>query len=180
MASIVRLDSVQAVYGGAHIYSVQSADVIENGQVGAVGNLLEGEREVRQFVKSADPSKEKAVLVAQDEIIYDESTYAKGDLRNFSIEAGTPFRAYELKEDDVFSVSEDAVTALAADVVVGNDVVLAAGSYKLTEVVPADITTQRFVGRIEAVESIGTSTVVGKPGVLSNVTNFVVIRVVKN
>lgn len=180
MAQVVRLDDLISVYGGGHIYSLQTNEVVENGSVGVVGNLLEGEREVRSFNKPSDLETDKAVLVAQDEIMYDQTRRSQNNLKNFQIEADTPFRGYELKEDDVFSVSKDAITALSEDVVEGNKVVLTVGEYGLTEIEDASLTTERFVGRIEAVEQIGTTTVTGAPGVIGGVIDFVVIRVEKN
>jgi hypothetical protein len=180
MTSVVRLDNLQAIYGGGHIHSVQSAEVIQNGQVGVVGNLLTGEREVRSFDKPADLATAKASLVAQDEIMYDQVRKSQNNLKDFSIEAGTPFRTYDLAEGDVFSVSKDAIDALATDVVVGNKVVLQVGSHKLAENDGSALTTERFVGRIEAVEQIGTTSVVGAAGVVGGVIDFVVIRVEKN
>lgn len=178
MTKVVRLDNLQAVYGGGHIHSVQSAEVIENASVGVVGNLLAGEREVRAFNKPADLAVDKAVLVAQDEIMYDQTRRSQNNLKNFSIEAGTPFRAYDLAVGDIFSVSKDAITAIAADVVVGNKVTLTVGSHLLAE--KSSVTTEKFVGRIEAVEQIGTTTVVGAPGLVGGVIDMVVIRVEKN
>jgi hypothetical protein len=178
MSSIVRLDSVKSVYGG-HIYSVQATNDLQNGQVGVVGNLLSGEREVRALNQPSAVATDKAVLVAAPEIIYDESSMAKQNLKNFSIPANTATRAYELQEDDVFSVSDDAITALASEPVVGNSVVLANASNKLAEA--TDVTGHRFVGHIEAIETIGTSTVTGAPGLIAGgVSNLVVIRVLAN
>lgn len=178
MTQVVRLDNLQAVYGGGHIHSVQAKEVVQNGSVGVAGNLLSGEREVRSFDKPTDLSTEKAVLVAQDEIMYDQVRRSQNNLTYFQIPSGTPFRAYDLAEGDIFSVSKDAITALAADVVVGNKVVMTAGSYKLSEV--DAVTTERFVGRIEAIEKIGTTTVTGAPGLVGGVIDLVVIRVEKN
>lgn len=181
MSSIVRLDSLQAIYGGGHIYSVKAAEDVQNGFVGVAGNLVAGEREVRNFDKPGDPAVNKAVLVAQDEIVYDESSMAKQNLKNFVIEAGKVFRAYDLAPGDVFSVSTDAITALAADVVVGNNVILAADSYKLAESDAAGTAGKKFIGRIEAIENIGTTTVTGAPGLIAGgVSELAVIRVVAN
>lgn len=183
MTQVVRLDSLAAVYGGGHIYSAQSNVAVQNGSVGVVGNLLAGEREVRSFDQPADLAVAKAALVAHDEIMYDQVRKSQNNLTKFEIEAGTPFRAYELKEDDIFSVSKDAITAIAADVVVGNKVVLTVGSHMLKELIPSGtggVTTERFVGRIEAIEQIGVTTVVGAPGLVGGVIDMVVIRVEKN
>lgn len=178
MTSAVRLDNLAAVYGAGHIHSVQSAEVIQNGQVGVVGNLLAGEREVRAFNKPTDLAVNKAVLVAHDEIMYDQTRKSQNNLNKFQIEAGTPFRAYDLIEGDIFSVSKDAVEALAANVVVGNKVTLKLASHKLAE--KTTVTTEKFVGRIEAIETIGVQTVVGAPGLVGGVLEMVVIKVEKN
>jgi hypothetical protein len=178
MSGVVRLDNLAAIYGAGHIYSLQATEVVQNGFVGKVGNLLANEREVRSFDKPSAVATDKAVLVAQDEIIYDQSRTSQGNLKNFSVAIGKVFRAYELKEGDVFSVSKDVVDALATNVVVGNKVILQNASYKLKEA--ASVTTEKFVGRIEAVEQIGVATVTGAPGLVGGVTDMVVIRVEKN
>ncbi|PLR99933.1 hypothetical protein CVD19_00840 [Bacillus sp. T33-2] len=110
--------------------------------------------------------------------MYDQTRQSQGNLKNFDIKAGKVFRAYELKEGDVFSVSKDIVDALASSVVVGNKVVLQTASHKLKEA--ASVTTERFVGRIEAVENIGVATATGAPGLIGGVVEMVVIRVEKN
>lgn len=180
MSKVVRLDSLTAVYGGAHIYSVQANEDVQNGSVGVVGNLLTGEREVRAFNKPTDLTTDKATLVAQDEINYEQTRRSQNNLTNFKIKAGTPFRTYDLVTGDIFSVSKDAIEALNAEtgVVVGNKVTLKANSYNLAE--KASVTTERFVGRIEAIEQIGTTTTIGAPGVIGGVIDLVVIRVEKN
>ena len=178
MTSIVRLDSVSAVYGDGHIHSLQSEEVVQNGQVGVAGNLLEGEREVRHFEQADDLATAKAVLVAHDEINYDESRRTMNNLNRFQIEPGTPFRAYDLHENDVFSVSADAIDALGDAPKVGNMVTMQTDSNKLAE--GTDGGTARFVGRIEALEKVGVPTYVGKPGIVGGVIDFVVIRVLSN
>lgn len=178
MTSIVRLDSVSAVYGDGHIHSLQSEEVVQNGQVGVAGNLVEGNRELRHFEQADDLATAKAVLVAHDEINYDEARRSMNNLNRFQIEPGTPFRAYDLHENDVFSVSADAVDTLGDKAKVGNVVTLQTDSHKLAEA--ADGGTARFVGRIEALEQIGVPTAVGKAGLIGSVTDFVVIRVLSN
>ncbi len=192
MSQVVRLDSIQAIYGGGKIHSVQSDEVIQNGAVGIVGKLLPNEREVREFNKPTDLSKDKAVLVAQEEINYDESRKTSNDLKKFSIRAGLPFRAYDLGIGDIYSVSVDAINSIGDKPEIDNKVVLTVGSHKLTEKTPSDVggsagdeeteatAPERFVGNIEALEQIGTTTFVGAPGHVSNVTQLAVIRVESN
>ncbi|WJV20700.1 hypothetical protein QU593_09820 [Rossellomorea marisflavi] len=177
MAQVVRLDNVKAVYGGAHIHSVKSTEKMENGSVGVVGNLLAGERELREFKKPADPTKDKASLVAEDEIMYDQTRRSQNNLVNFEIKAGKAFRVYDLEENDLISVSLDAIDKVGEKPAVGNKVVLQA-SHKLKEV--AAEADERFVGRIEALEHIGVTTVTGAPGMVGGVIELALIRVEKN
>lgn len=181
MAGIVRLDSVAAKYqGGAHIHSLQCEKEVENGFMGHAGDLLEDEREVRQFLEPTVDSvkSKKAVIAYQSEINYDESRSVYRNLKSFKIQPNEAFSGYELTESDIISVSEDLVDSLADEVVIGNKVVLQAGSHKLKEV--ATEGDQRFVGRIEAIENIGTPVHTGRAGTLGSFTKFVVIRVEKN
>ena len=178
MTSIVRLDSVAAVYGDAHIHSLQSDKAVQNGQVGVAGNLLAGEREVRNFDLPKDLATAKAVLVSHDEINYDSSRRSQNNLNRFEIEAGTPFRAYDLVENDIISVSFDGVDALGDKPVVGNVVTMQTDSHKLAEA--ADGGNARFVGRIERLDKIGVATVTGAPGMIGGVTDLAVIRVISN
>ncbi|MCY8513831.1 hypothetical protein [Bacillus atrophaeus] len=180
MSGVIRLDNLAAVYGGAHIHSVKAKLNVENGHVGVVGTPYEGERELRLFKRATDPSKEKAALVAQDEIMYDQTRRSQNNLKNFKIEAGQIFRVYDLVEGDIFSVSPDLIDALGDNVIIGNKVILQANSFKYKEVAEADVTDQRFVGRIEAIEKVGAQTVIGKPGYVGGFLDLVVIRVEQN
>ncbi|WP_241212870.1 hypothetical protein U0534_20745 [Bacillus atrophaeus] len=92
-------------------------------------------------------------------------------MKNFKIEAGQIFRVYDLVEGDIFSVSPD---------LIGNKVILQANSFKYKEIAEADVTDQRFVGRIEAIEKVGAQTVIGKPGYVGGFLDLVVIRVEQN
>lgn len=180
--TVVRLDDVQARYNG-HIYSLVAEEEVQNGFVGIAGNLKEGEREVRSFDKpaTANLATARAVLVDHSEIVNDESSRANNNLKNFAINAGTIFRAYELHTDDVFSISDNAIDTLATDAVVGNYVVLQDGAYKLKEADGTGIADHAFVGRIEEVSTIGRTYITGEPGLIAGgVIKFVAIRVVKN
>ena len=180
MSGVVRLDNLAAVYGGAHIHSVKAKLNVENGNVGVVGVPYEGERELRLFKRATDPAKEKAAIVAQDEIMYDQTRRSQNNLKYFKIDAGQIFRVYDLVEGDIFSVSPDLIDALGEQVVIGNKVTLQANSFKYKEIAEADVADQEFVGRIEAIEKIGTQTVTGKPGYVGGMLDLVVIRVEQN
>lgn len=170
MSGVIRLDNLAAVYGGAHIHSVKAKLNVENGHVGVVGTPYEGERELRLLRERLIHLK-KAALVAQDEIMYDQTRRSQNNLKNFKIEAGQIFRVYDLVEGDIFSVSPD---------LIGNKVILQANSFKYKEIAEADVTDQRFVGRIEAIEKVGAQTVIGKPGYVGGFLDLVVIRVEQN
>jgi hypothetical protein len=183
MSGIVRLDKVKSVKCG-HIYNVQNDAELDNGSVGYIGALLDGEREIyalEQFT-TEKIATESIVLVAAPEIVYDESTYAKKKLSAFVNPAKTPVRAYELVAHDIFSVSDDMVTAIddTDDVVaVDNNVVAQNASFKLAEIATL-AGTEKFVGKIIDVETIGTTVPVGAGGNVGTTTNLIAIEVIKN
>lgn len=175
--AIVRLDRVRAVYSG-HIDSVvYNAGILQNGFVGVVGGYVSAaDRELRTFVQPTAGAG-SLVLIASPEIVKSEYVTTDNALENFSIPAGTAARAYHLESGDIFSVTTDGLTLIGADAAVGNYVVADAG-FKLKEV--AATTTEKFVGKILAVETLGTPTLVGQAGVIARINKYVVIEVVKN
>lgn len=176
--SVVRLDDVRSIYVG-HIHSVVNEDgILQNGNIGVVGGLLENERELRGFTAPTGTTQPVA-LVAAPEINYEQYRRADAALENFYIPIGKPVRAYELERKDIFSVSLDGVTTLDEDIEVGAKVTTAAGSFKPTEVA-SPTGNEAFLGEVIAREKIGTATVVGQAGTISRVVDFVVIEVIKN
>lgn len=178
--SIVNLAKVKSQRTG-HVLHVISADELENGFIVFAGDNVEGESELRDATKPTTDAiaTDSAYLVYNDEILYDESTYAKKQLGQFSIPAGIPARAYELAKEDEFEVSYDGLTLLADDAVVGNVLVVANGSYKLKELAtPAG--TEKFVAKIIAVKTVGTMAYVGSNGQVGNQYKMAVARVEKN
>lgn len=173
--SIVRLDRVRSVYDG-HIDSVVHNATLQNGFVVKVGDLVAGSRELRTALVPA-AGDGALVLIASPEISYPQYVLTDNALENFSTPAGTPARAYHIESGDIFSVTNDGVSLIGTDAVVGNFVVADAG-LKLKEV--AAVTTEKFVGKIIAVETLGTTTVVGQAGAIARINKFVVIEVVKN
>ena len=177
--SVIRLDKVRGTKVG-HISSVVYADgELENGFVGVKGDLLTDERELRELKLVADVAKEPLVLIASPELRYEEYTRDDASLQKFYIEQGRPARAFELEKGDIFSVSKEGVTALATDAVVGNYVVGAVGSLKLTEIA-TPLGTEAFVGKIIQKEKIGTVFAVGEAGNIGRQIDFTVIEVIKN
>lgn len=172
---IVRLDRVRAVYNG-HIESVVKKDgELQNGYVVDAGTLVTGERELRE-AKVPTAGKGGVVLVAHPEVTPDQRTHADMALENFKIPAGKPARAYHLEAGDIFSVSQDVLTLLSTDAVVGNYVVTD-NSFKLKEA--NSPSTEEFVGKIIGIDTIGTQAIFGS-GVTTRVNKLVVIEVVKN
>ncbi|HEY8888936.1 MAG TPA: hypothetical protein VIM70_01580 [Clostridium sp.] len=160
-----------------HIYNVKNATVLQNGFVGIVGNIVSGEQEVydlNQFATATIPTA-TAVMVYMDEILYDESTYTKKQLGQFSIEANTICKGYELNVGDVVEISYDGVTLLATDAVVGNFLIAANASYKLAEIAASG--TAKTVLKIEAVETVGLMTYVGSNGQVGNTYKKIRARV---
>lgn len=177
MASVVRLDKVKAVYNG-HIQSMVHSAEVQNGNIVTTGTLKAGERELFN-VTVPTAGIGNVWLVANPEIRYEQFKSTDADLKLYTNEAGKGLRAYKLESGDIFSVSVDGVSLIGANPVVGNAVIAQAG-LTLKEV--ATTTTEAFVGRIIATDTIGTVNVgAGINGAsVSNTTTFVVIRVEKN
>ena len=112
----VNLDKMQAK-GNGNIVSVVSEDkVLPNGAVVALGELVDGEREL--FKATTPEEGQELLLVAAPEVKYNESE----DQLDFETEAGHPVRAYHLYRGDIVTVELalfDA-TPSAGDVVTGN------------------------------------------------------------
>jgi len=178
---IVRLDKVKSCYVG-HIYSVQANEELQNGFVGHLGELIDGEREVYSLVKPTTESikKDTIVLIANPEINYEERTMNDYALENYSIPANEASKAYELNKTDIFSVSDDMVDVIdkSNGAKKGNYVVAQDGSFKLKEVESLD-GTEVFVAKILPLETIGTTTVIGMPGHIGRMTKFIPVQIKK-
>jgi hypothetical protein len=173
---IVRLDRVRSVYTG-HIDSVvYNAGVLQNGMVGKAASLVSGERELRTLTVPA-AGDGGLVLIASPEVNYSQYVQTDNALENFSIPAGKPARAYHLEAGDIFSISYDVLSMIGTDPVVGNSVVAQAG-LTLKEV--ASVTTEKFVGKIIAVETIGINIPMGQAGSVGRINKFAVIEVQYN
>lgn len=175
--SVLNLAKVKSRSIG-HIYNVQVNEELQNGFVGYVGDLVSGEDEIyklEKFATATIPTK-SAVIIYMDEILYDESTYVKKQLGQFSIPANTPAKGYELHEGDVVDISYAGVTLIGADVVEGNYLIPANGSFKLAEV--ADPTTAKTVLKVEGTKTIGTLQYVGSNGQIGNQYKMIIAKVV--
>lgn len=171
---VVRLDKVKSVYNGNIFSVVYNGGTLQNGQVGKVGSLVAGERELRTLV-APTAGDGGLVLIAHPEIVYQQFRTIDNALDNFVINAGQATRAYDLQKYDIFSVSTDVVTGTA----VKDKFVVADNGFNLKVV--DSTTTEGFVGQIIALESIGVNNfTTGQNGLQQRVTNFVVVEVQKN
>lgn len=161
---VVRTDKMYGTDTGVNLVSakyfttVNSKEVeteIDNGNVLKVGNLLEGEREVRKATTpAANTALKEIILVATPEVMYDEHKKA---LHEFYNEAGAILRGYFLHEHDYFSLTADALTiAAGAEVAVGWAVELMAGTKMKVVATATNGSTQ--VGKIAAIEQSGRYT----------------------
>lgn len=113
-----------------HILSVKCHKDLDNGSIIARGDWVEA-----QVFKSADyAAGKKPYLVLTTPIGYNSDRKYCQEEKYFYNAAGEIARAYELYVDDIFEVSANAITPLAADhaddPVVGNYVSVEGGLYK--------------------------------------------------
>lgn len=155
---VVRLDNMSGTTDGTLLRSVRFYDndkeaAIENGRVVLIGDLLDGQREVRKATAPAATSPLTHVgLVAAPELMYDER---KHNLTDFINEAGENVRVYIPHVRDIFSVTADALDAAAA-IAKGNLVELQAGTKLKVVATATDKSTQ--VGKIVDIETVGSLT----------------------
>lgn len=123
-----------------HILSMKCQKDLDNGSIVTRGDWIEA-----QIYKTADyAAGKKPYLVLTPPIGYNSDRRSYQDECYFYNATGEVARCYELHVDDIFTVSSDAITALATDPVVGNYVSVEGGLYK--EAASAD--TSGFVAQI--------------------------------
>lgn len=101
--AIVRLDKVQAIYGG-NLESVTFTADTKNGVVFALGALETGETDLHKAVAFTDVTTEEVILHASPEVNYDPR---KQGLKDFVLEKGQAGRGYHLTAGDVVTITED-------------------------------------------------------------------------
>lgn len=104
--SIVWRDKVLSSYNG-NIESVLVTDAGEtytNGLFVVLGELAEGEREVKKATLATDPAKE-ALLIASPEVIYE----AGKQIDDFVNEKEGVARAFRLADGDVITLTDDLI-----------------------------------------------------------------------
>lgn len=166
--SIVRLDDVKSVYTGKN-FSVRLPKEVENGHVIKLGDIEANNRDVHAGV--APIAEDKVVLIAEVPIVYDNNTLGSGQEKYFYMEKDEVVRAYELQENDIFSVTKEGIEG---DAVVGEYLVSGAG----TKLVPsATVPAKGFAAKVVREEPVGgkfSLNVTQKP------SEYVVVEVVQN
>lgn len=123
-----------------HILSMKCQKDLDNGSIVTRGDWIEA-----QIYKTADyAAGKKPYLVLTPPIGYNSDRRSYQDECYFYNATGEVARCYELYVDDIFTVSSDAITALATDPVVGNYVSVEGGLYKEA----ASAGTSGFVAQI--------------------------------
>lgn len=145
---IVNLDKIQAKKVG-NLESLQYTADVANGSVAMVGDLVTGERELKNVVvpATAKLTSDEVVLIASPEV-----NYLPGkSLEDFVNLANQPMRAYHLTIGDIFTISDDGIDGTT---VVDQYVIPQNASLKLAAA--ADLTGgTRFAAKVISKGNIG-------------------------
>lgn len=139
--AIVNLDKIQARKTG-NLTPVVFTEVVKNGAVFHLGDLVAGERELHKALKPAASTVDVLPLVlhASVEMGYNPREYA---LKHFELAVGEEGRGVHLEEGDIFTMTADAFDGAP---VVNQFVVPQADKTQLKPA--ATIGTTRFVGKV--------------------------------
>ena len=169
--SVVKLDDSRFPNGREDIYSLRVSDEVENGFVLKVGEVEDGNHDVREGVQPS--AGDKIAIIANPALIYDNNRLGSGLERYYFMEADEVVRAYTPHPTYIFSVSEEGIEGVAE---AGKFVVSAAGyKLKVEDTEPVDATG--FVGKIVRLDTVGGAlslNVTQKP------TKYVVIDTIQN
>lgn len=152
--AIVRTDRMHGTYNPADLVSVKYQEssenkAIENGRVVLLGALDTTHREVFIGGKPAADSDIGAIaLIATPELMADER---KKHLNEFRNEAGEIARGYRLRSGDIFSVTAEALTAIAGTAPAASQVVELQADTKLKLVASLTLNSTQ-VGEVLDVE----------------------------
>ena len=94
---------------GARLYSAVCTTDVENGTVGYIDELADGETVIYKFVKGVAEGKQ---LVIVDQPAWDADTAKRSNQRKdkFKVEAGTVFRVRELIKGEKIGISAECVS----------------------------------------------------------------------
>lgn len=137
MATVFESTNMVSSAFGGRIYDCVADEVLENGIVGYIEELAEGESHIFKFVKGTKDGLDP-IVVDQPAWDPDESRMTNQRRDRFMIPAGTPFRARRIATHDVFAVTKDGFTP-------GSQSEVKVGAY-----VTVDPTTGKFVAQAAA------------------------------
>lgn len=159
------------------------ADIdIENGSFVAMGDLVDGERNI--YKAKIPTAGDEVFLVANPAWDYDDSRTVNQNEDNYINKAGTPFRVYGLLaiNHDKFGVEDYGITVTAGSEIAVDDYVTVDGT--TTKIKDAGTTapaaTNGFVGKVVEIEDYGFAYTTGTAGNVGTVGKKVIIQVIKN
>lgn len=137
MATVFESTNMASTAFGGRIYDCVAEEVLENGTVGYIEELADGESHIFKFVKGIKEGLDP-IVIDQPAWNPDESRMTNQRRDKFVIPAGTPFRARRIATHDVFAVTKDGFTLASQDEV------------KVGAYVTVDTTTGKFVAQASA------------------------------
>lgn len=166
MANIVEF--LNEVVNDTDVVSVQSTDVLDDGYIGVLGDLVNGEMDLYKFEKINPATKNGAVMVVGSDVYMDSfgSRIGYKDPGKITYPAKRPVRAYRLRVGMRFKIDKDAIDGTC---VKGKFVIPKQSDYQLTV---ANDLSNHTVGLVFVVEDVKNSIFVGK-----SVVDAVVVRV---
>lgn len=148
-----------------HIYSLKMISDTDNGSIVARGEWDSSTPDGQVFLAKAYAEGDAPLLVLTPPIGYNSDRKYYTDEAYFYNATGEIARAYELCEGDIFTVSEDAITKLGAEVVVGNYVSVDGGLYKEADSKPAAGFAGQILDKVNYTNSVSYRILVVGTGV---------------
>ena len=153
MSCVFESTSMQSTAFGGRIYDCVADEVLENGVVGYIEELAEGESHIFKFHKGTKDGLDPIVI---DQPVWnpDESRMTNQRRDQFVIPAGVPFRARRIATHDVFAVNREGFTpASQSEAKVGAYVTVDATTGKF--VAQADKPVSGSYGKIDRTRMLG-------------------------
>lgn len=134
MATVFESINMASTRGAARIFDCVAEEVIENGMVGGLDGLAEGESHIYKF-KKGTPENHNYVIVDQPAWAEDTSKITNQRRNKFTIPVGTPFRVRVLEVNDEFGITKDGFTSASQSAV-------KAGAYAVVDTATGKFTAQ--------------------------------------
>lgn len=132
-----------------HILSLKCHKDLDNGSIVTRGDFVE-----EQVFKTADyTAGKKPYLVLSVPIAYNSDRKYYQEEQWFYNATGEIARCYELYDDDIFTISSDAITALATVPVVGNYVEVKDGLYEEKAAAPESGIVLKIIEKVNYTNS---------------------------